>query len=95
MPRLREKRWIALGSDGRHVTLGRHSNPTDAEIGEVETKLVQQGLGGWLAVAEGDYWNPKQRMTLLMVRRLGAPAGEWEHAVSAFNERRQTSLQAA
>ncbi len=95
MSRLREKRWIALGADGRYVTLGRNSDPSDIEISQVEAKLNEQGLGGWLAVAEGDYWNPRARMTLLNVRRLGNPAGAWEEAVLAFNQRRQDNLSAA
>jgi hypothetical protein len=95
MRRSREKRWIAVGVDGRHITLGRESDPSEAEICEVEAKLRDQGIGAWLAVAEGDYWNPKGHMTLLMVRRLGNPTGPWGQAVAAFNERRQESLQAA
>jgi hypothetical protein len=95
MPRTREKRWIALGADGRHVTLGRHSDPTEDEIDRLETNLREQGIGAWLAVAEGAYWNPKARMTLLMVRSIGNPAGAWEQAAAAFNERRQDSLQPA
>jgi hypothetical protein len=95
MRRTREKRWIAIGADGRHITMGRHSDPTEDEIGRLEAGLREQGIGAWLAVAEGDYWNPKARMTLLMVRSIGRPEGVWEQAVTAFNERRQDSLQPA
>jgi hypothetical protein len=62
MTRTREKRWVALGTDGRHITLGRHSDPTEDEIGRLEAALRAKGTGAWLAVAEGDYWNPKARM---------------------------------
>ncbi len=95
MPRTREKRWIALGPDGRHITLGRHSDPTEDEIGRLEAALREEVTGAWLAVAEGDYWNPKAGMTLLMVRSIGNPTGAWEQAVAAFKERRQVSLQPA
>lgn len=54
-PRDREHRWIALAEDGRHPTLGRDADPTEAEIDAVEKALAAQGLHGWLAIAEGDY----------------------------------------
>jgi hypothetical protein len=95
MARTRERRWIALGADGRHITLGRHSDPTEDEIGRLEATLRDSGAGAWLAVAEGNYWNSRVQMTLLMVRSIGSPAGEWEQAAAAFEERRQMSLQPA
>jgi hypothetical protein len=95
MPSTREKRWVALGTDGRHITLGPHSDPTEDEIGRLEAALRAEGTGARLAVAEGDYWNPKVRMTLVMVRSIGNPTGPWEQAVAAFKERRQVSLQPA
>ena len=27
-----ERRWIILGEDGRHVTMGRHSDPSPEEL---------------------------------------------------------------
>jgi hypothetical protein len=91
----RNRRWIALGADGRHTTLGAQSDPSDDELARLEAELAREGLGAWLAVAEGDYWKPKTRMTLLQVRCIGNPEGTWESAVAAFIERRQASLQAA
>jgi hypothetical protein len=96
MRSVRDRRWIALGADGRHITLGCHSDPSDAEIAHLEAELGRQGVGGaWLAVAEGDYWKPRMRVTLLKVRTVGNPDGTWEKAVAAFLDRRQASLQPA
>jgi hypothetical protein len=96
MQRTRNRRWIALGADGRHITLGCHTDPSETEIGRLEAELGRQGVGGaWLAVAERDYWKPRTRMSLLMVRSIGNPDGTWEGAEAAFFERRQASLQPA
>ena len=43
-----ERRWIVLGTDGRYVTLGRASDPSEEEIRRAETSLRAQGLSGWL-----------------------------------------------
>jgi hypothetical protein len=92
----RTRRWIALGADGGHITLGCHSDPSETDIARLEAELDRQGVGGaWLAVAEGDYWKPRTRMTLMMVRCIGNPEGTWEKAVAVFLDRRQASLQPA
>ena len=52
--RSREKRWVVIAEDGRFVTLGRASDPTDAEIQAAEDGLRSQGLAGWLAIMEGN-----------------------------------------
>lgn len=79
-----ERRWIVLTEDGRHVTLGRHTDPTEAEIAAAEQALVAQSLHGWLAVTEGDYWAQRGRVSLLMVRPLGAPQVAFESAAAIF-----------
>jgi hypothetical protein len=86
----------SLDADGRHIALGCHSDPSEADIARVEAELGPQGVGGaWLAVAEGDYWKPRTRMSLLMVRSIGSPDGSWKSAEAAFFKRRQASLQPA
>lgn len=52
MDRDHERRWIILGEDGRFTTLARTSDPTEAEIAEVEAAMRAQGVAGWLAVME-------------------------------------------
>ena len=93
--RHRERRWIVLGEDGRHVTIGRHSDPADSEIANLEQSLGDQGLNGWLVIAEGDYWARRGRVSLLMVRPLRAPQSSFETAASAFEVMRQQALQPA
>jgi hypothetical protein len=91
--RRRERRWIVLGEDGRHVTLGRHSDPTAAEIAGAEEALTAQGLHGWLAVIEGAYWAKRGRVILLMVRPLGTPQSPFAEAAAAFETLRLRALQ--
>jgi hypothetical protein len=75
----RERRWVVLGEDGRYATLGRASDPSEAELREVEANLAAAGLGGWLAVMEGNpHVGPVPR--LMEVRRLGVPARDFAAA---------------
>ncbi|MBY0332284.1 MAG: hypothetical protein K2X49_16625 [Acetobacteraceae bacterium] len=80
-----ERRWIVLSEDGRFVTLGRASDPSEQEILDAEAALVRQGLAGWLAVMQG---NPYVGMTprLMEVRVLGTPTSTFEKATEACVE---------
>jgi len=49
----RERRWVVIGEDGRHATLGWHTDPSEEEINAAEAGLVALRTGGWLAVTEG------------------------------------------
>lgn len=90
-----ERRWIVLGTDGRHVTLGRQSDPTVEEILAAEHSLACQRLSGWLAVVEGEYWSLRDRPNLMMVRPLASPSGAFEDAAAAFEAARTRALQPA
>jgi hypothetical protein len=79
----RERRWIILAEDGRHVTVGRCSDPTEEELVRASNRLRGLGLGGWLAVTEGQYYGRGQ-LALMMVRELAATATLWESAVEKF-----------
>ena len=83
----REKRWIVLGEDGRHVTLGRHTDPSEEELTRAADALRASGQGGWLAVTEGRYYSGDQ-LSVLMVRELASPQSPWEIALAAFQEAR-------
>lgn len=86
----REKRWLALASDGRHSWLGRQSDPSEEEVDQVSHSLVQANLGAWLCIGEGVYWSSGP-YTLLEVRRL-APGSDFETARNEFLRRRQEAL---
>lgn len=81
-----------VAEDGRYVTLGRASDPSEDEILGAEQSLVAQGLSGWLAVMQG---NPYVGATprLMEVRVLGQPEGSFAAAsdacVAAILERRR------
>jgi hypothetical protein len=81
----REKRWLIVSGDGRHVTLGRHTDPTPAEIQRVGQSLDAVGSAGWLVVSEGIY-HSDEPIRLLMVRQVTATTGQWEDAERLWHE---------
>lgn len=77
-----ERRWIVVSPDGRFVTLGRASDPSEAEILAAETTLTAQRLTGWLAIMEGNpYLGPAPR--IMEVRPLADPATSFADAAAA------------
>ena len=89
-----ETRWIILGADGRHVTLGRHTDPAPEEVSQAEAALTANGLAGWLAVMKGAYYQRRQP-SLLMVRPLGDPSCSFGEAASEFETARKAAVAAA
>ena len=92
IPMAPERRWIILGQDGRHVTLGRAAPPSDAEIAAAAAALAAQGLAGWLATLDGNYWS-RRRVSLSPLQMLGdcAPL-DWPAAITAFEAARQRAI---
>ena len=84
----REQRWIVLGADGRHVSLGR-SEPSEAQVKAASDALAAQGLSGWLARMQGKYYS-RRKVTLEPLQRIGAAQEpDWQAALSAFDAARQ------
>lgn len=86
----RERRWVVISEDGRHATLGRHTDPSEDEINAAEAGLTTLGTGGWLVVTEGVYYS-RDAMRLLLVRTLGTPTVTWEDASSRFLSLREAA----
>ncbi len=87
-----ERRWIILAQDGRHVTMGRAAPPTEAEVEAAAVALAAQGLAGWLATMDGNYWS-RRRVALAPVQMLGDGAAlDWPAAITAFEATRQHAL---
>ena len=87
-----QRRWIVLGQDGRHVTLGRAAPPSAEEIAAASTAMAAQGLAGWLATLDGDYWG-RGRVTLAPVQTIGTAAAlDWPAAVAAFDAARRNAI---
>lgn len=86
--RSREKRWLIVSEDGRHATLGRHTDPTDEQIQRCGAQLDRQGLAGWLVVSEGAYYS-NSPVTLLMVRPITTKAGDWNTAERQWHDLRE------
>ena len=83
-----ETRWIVLGADGRHVSLGR-TEPSEAEITVTSDALAAQGLSGWLARMQGDYYS-RGKVTLEPLQRIGiSHDADWQAALTAFHAARQ------
>ena len=79
-----EQRWIVLGTDGRHVSLGR-AELSEAEISAANDALAAQGLSGWLAPMQGDYYS-WSNLTLEPLRTIGTtPEADWQTALTAFH----------
>jgi hypothetical protein len=79
-----ETRWMVLGTDGRHVSLGR-TEPSEAEIATASDALAAQGLPGWLAHMQGEYYSRKN-VTLEPLQRIGiAHDADWQAALTAFH----------
>jgi hypothetical protein len=83
-----ETRWIVLGTDGRHVSLGR-TEPSEAEIATASDALAAQGLSGWLARMQGEYYS-RGKVTLEPLKRIGADReADWQAALAAFHAARR------
>jgi len=82
-----ETRWIMLGTDGRHVSLGR-TEPSEAEVLAASNALAAQGLSGWLARLQGEYYS-RGKVTLEPLQRIGAVHdADWQAVLSAFHAAR-------
>lgn len=77
-----ERRWVVVTSDGRYVSLGRHSDPSEEEITAAEQALRSQNVSGWLAIMKGSPWigDPPN---LLEVRPLACPSTTFADAADA------------
>jgi len=90
-----ERRWIVLGQDGRHVTLGRSAPPSASGQSTAIRNGVKAARGAWIATLDGDYWG-RGRVTLAPVQTIGAAATlDWPPAVAGFLEARQRARRAA
>lgn len=82
LDRSRERRWVVLAEDGRFITLGRNSDPTEAEILAAEAGLRSQALAGWLSIMEGNPYVGAPP-TLFEVRPLASPKRTFREAAAA------------
>jgi hypothetical protein len=89
----RERRWIILADDGRHVTVGRHTDPTEEEIERAGAGLRAISAGGWLAVLEGAYYEPGT-VSLMLVKEIAPARCEWDSAVTTFLQIRSRTIDA-
>ncbi|NBS44772.1 MAG: hypothetical protein EBT34_13790 [Acetobacteraceae bacterium] len=82
-----ESRWMILGADGRHVSLGR-TEPSEAEVKAASDALAAQGLSGWQARLQGEYYS-RGKVTLEPLKSIGAEHdADWQAALAAFHAAR-------
>jgi hypothetical protein len=82
-----ETRWMVLGTDGRHISLGR-SELSEAEIATASDALSAQGLSGWLARMQGDYYS-RSKISVEPLQRIGAAHdADWQPTLAAFHAAR-------
>jgi len=77
-----DTRTIVLAADGRYVTLGRHSEPSDAELAQVTETLAAEGLTAWLATMQGSPFG-KRAPKIAVIRALHGK-GDFAAAVAAY-----------
>ena len=82
-----ETRWIILGRDGRHVSLGR-TEPSGVEIATASDALAARGLSGWLARMQGEYYS-RGKVMLEPLQSIGiAHDADCQAALAAFHAAR-------
>lgn len=93
--RRKMKRWMIIAEDGRHATLGQHRSPTEEEIGQVTASLSAHGLGGWLVLGDGDYYQIRKPFDLEKIRQVSDSQVPWEVAETRFRDLRNQSCSSA
>jgi len=77
--------WLILAEDGRHVLLGRNSDPTEQEISLAANALAVQNIGGWLVIGFGNYYQ-KTPYNLEKIREISACKVPWDIAENLFHK---------
>ena len=90
----RERRWIAIADDGRHLWIGRHRDPDEDELGRVAEAMAMGGLAGWLAIAEGDYPS-RSPLFRLWVRPIDGTKADFDDVKAAFLRLRREAVDPA
>jgi hypothetical protein len=90
----KEKRWLIVAEDGRHVTVGRDTDPSEREIEEAGLRLDGLGIAGWLVVSEGGYYT-RGAVTLLMVRQVSRKRADWPAAERLWHDQRAIAVSGA
>lgn len=85
-----ERRWVILDTLGRHVTVGRHTDPSEVELDAASVALAGEGLGGWLAVLEGTYYG-RRRVKLRKVAELVPGPVSFDLAAALFHAKREAA----
>lgn len=84
---------MTLAGDGRHVWLGRGTDPTDDELGRIGAALDAQAATAWLVLVRGDYWDAADSIETVVARRLTSRhEGALDDALEAWNALRRKAL---
>jgi hypothetical protein len=87
MSTVSDPRWVILLEDGRYNLLGRHTEPTEADIMRAEGAMMAAGARGWLAIMDRSEFATGKPI-FSMVKEIGKPATLFDDAVRTFGELR-------
>ena len=93
-----ERVTAILATDGRHVLVGRYSQPSEAELAQARDAIAAQGLRAWLVHLHGDRWakrGPGPQIEMIRALHDDLTTDDWATACAAFrvaHKARQAAL---
>lgn len=85
-----DKRIALIALDGRHVWLGRYSEPTIHEYENMHKLMLERRLKGKVYEINGDYWAKDESLTFRLITILGGSFDD--DVIEPFLEKRHESL---
>lgn len=78
-----DPRWIIITEDGHINSIGRHTEPSQAEIDRLELAMEAAGVCGWIAIMDRSAYAEGQP-EFTMVREMRSPLVSFQEAVARF-----------
>lgn len=91
MPSAPDPRWIILFESGEYMLMGRHRQPSVDELREMEARMTERSVRGWLAVMDRSEYAPGEP-EFVMIKAIGDPLASFEDAVINFRSRIASQL---
>jgi hypothetical protein len=78
-----DPRWIIITEDGRINSIGRHTEPSQAELDRAESVMEAAGVRGWIAIMDRSAYAEGQP-EFTIVREMRSPVVSFQEAVARF-----------
>lgn len=78
-----DPRWIIMTEDGRINLIGRHTEPSQAELDRAEMAMEAAGVRGWVAIMDRSAYAPGQP-EFTPVKEMRSPVVTFQEAVARF-----------